>query len=84
MPEKEAKVRIKINKLPEEAGQRFFDDGRGKANIVLENNIKITGEKLTGFGEYFEVQGEAAIKETIIPKHGGYRKLKSFQIRRTE
>lgn len=30
MPEKEAKARIKINKLLEESGWRFFDDGRGK------------------------------------------------------
>ena len=39
---KEAHARIKINKLLEEAGWRFFDDENGKANIVLENNIKIT------------------------------------------
>jgi type I restriction enzyme R subunit len=41
MPEKEAKARIKINKLLEEAGWRFFDTEKGKANILLENNVKI-------------------------------------------
>ena len=40
MAEKEAKARIKINKLLEEAGWRFFDNDSGKANILLENNVK--------------------------------------------
>jgi len=39
---KEAKARIKINDLLKEAGWKFFDDAEGKANIVLENNVKIT------------------------------------------
>ena len=36
----EAKARIKINKLLEEAGWRFFDTDEGKANIHLESHIK--------------------------------------------
>ena len=36
----EAKARIKINKLLEEAGWRFFDSPEGKANIHLESHIK--------------------------------------------
>jgi type I restriction enzyme R subunit len=36
----EAKSRIKINKLLEEAGWRFFDGEEGKANIHLESHIK--------------------------------------------
>lgn len=35
---KEAKARIKINKLLESAGWRFFDNEEGKANILLEFN----------------------------------------------
>ena len=35
---KEAKARIKINKLLEKAGWRFFDEKSGKANIRLEPN----------------------------------------------
>ncbi|MCX6249847.1 MAG: hypothetical protein NTX61_03750 [Bacteroidetes bacterium] len=42
MPPKEAKARIKINKLLEEAGWRFFDSNGASANILLENNVKIT------------------------------------------
>lgn len=41
MLDKEAKARIKINKLLEEAGWRFFDDELGKANILLESSIKM-------------------------------------------
>lgn len=42
MPHKEAQARIKINKLLESSGWRFFDDASGSANIVLEPNIKLT------------------------------------------
>ena len=42
MGQKEARARIKINELLKEAGWKFFDDAEGKANIVLENNVKIT------------------------------------------
>jgi len=41
MADKEAKARIKINKLLEEADWRFFDDKDGKATIKLESSIKI-------------------------------------------
>jgi type I restriction enzyme R subunit len=51
---KEAKARIKINKLLEQARWRFFDDENGRANIELENNVKITEKLLNEFGEDFE------------------------------
>ncbi len=54
MAAKEAKARIKINKLLEESGWRFFDDADGKANIVLEPNIKITRHQVDEMGENFE------------------------------
>ena len=38
---KEAKARIRINRLLQRAGWRFFDDEKGPANIVLEANVKI-------------------------------------------
>ncbi|MHB8583226.1 MAG: hypothetical protein ACYDAV_08170, partial [Gammaproteobacteria bacterium] len=50
----EAKARIKINKLLEEAGWRFFDDENGKANIVLEPNVKVTTTQIDDLGENFE------------------------------
>ena len=42
MSAKEAKARIKINKLLEDAGWRFFDSADGPANIQLEANVKLT------------------------------------------
>jgi type I restriction enzyme R subunit len=38
---KEAKAGIKIYKLLEETGWRFFDDDERPANILLENYVKI-------------------------------------------
>ncbi len=36
MAAKEARARIKLNKLLEESGWRFFDGAHGKSNVVLE------------------------------------------------
>lgn len=47
--DKEAKSRIKINKLLEDAGWRFFDNDHGKANIHLESK-----EKIEDLGDDFE------------------------------
>lgn len=46
---KEAKARIKINKLLEESGWSFFDTDKGKATIKLESSIK-----MDDLGEDFE------------------------------
>jgi type I restriction enzyme R subunit len=54
MTTKEAKARIKINKLLEDSGWRFFDSEAGKANIILENNVKITEKLIDEFGDDFE------------------------------
>jgi type I restriction enzyme R subunit len=39
MPPKEAKARIKINKLLEEAGWRLIDGREGKADVVFESKL---------------------------------------------
>ena len=54
MKNKEASARIKINKLLEDAGWRFFDDEKGPANIQLETNVKITKKQIDECGENFE------------------------------
>lgn len=51
---KEAKARIKINKLLELAGWRFFDDDNGKANISLEVHTKIKKKDIDALGNDFE------------------------------
>jgi len=50
----EAKARIRINKLLEEAGWKFFDDENGKANIRLENYVKITQQHIDAWGNDYE------------------------------
>lgn len=59
MSDKEAKARIRINKLLEEAGWRLLDEGGLKANVQFEPRIKIAekyGEGFTklknGFADY--------------------------------
>ncbi len=49
MAAKEAKARIKINKLLEESGWSFFDTDKGKATIKLESSIR-----MDDLGEDFE------------------------------
>lgn len=50
----EAHARIKINQLLEEAGWRFFDNEKGKANILLENHVKITQTEIDAWGNDYE------------------------------
>lgn len=52
--ETEAKARIKINKLLEEAGWRLIDDEKGKSNVDLEysTNIKRDDKFKTGILDY--------------------------------
>lgn len=70
MTKKEAKARIKINKLLEEAGWRFFSNEDGKANIILENNTKITVEKLNELGENFEQTKNGYIDFLLLDENG--------------
>ncbi len=51
---KEAQARIKINKLLEESGWRFFDDADRLANISLEPNVKLNPRDIDAFGQDFE------------------------------
>jgi len=67
---KEAKARIKINKLLEEAGWRFFDDGKSKGNIILENNAKLTINTLNDFGDDFEKTKNGFIDYLLLDDKG--------------
>jgi type I restriction enzyme R subunit len=51
---KEAQARIKINKLLEQAGWRFFDEGKQKANIICEDRISKKILKTDDLGNNFE------------------------------
>lgn len=50
----EAHARIKINQLLQEAGWRFFDNEEGKANILLENHVKITQKEIDAWGNDYD------------------------------
>ena len=54
MAAKEARARIKINRLLEDAGWRFFASDAGPANIALEPNVKLTQNAVDELGENFE------------------------------
>ena len=51
---KEASARIKINKLLEAAGWRFFGNEHGPANIRLEPSVALTEQAFDEIGENFE------------------------------
>jgi type I restriction enzyme R subunit len=65
----EASARIRINKLLEEAGWRFFDNGEGSANILLENNIKITQTQADEWGNDFEKTSNGSLDFLLIDDH---------------
>jgi type I restriction enzyme R subunit len=70
MAAKEAKARIKINKLLEESGWRFFDDAHGKANVVLEPNVKLTKARIDDLGEDFETTSNGFIDFLLLDENG--------------
>jgi type I restriction enzyme R subunit len=70
MAAKEAKARIKINKLLEESGWRFFDDANGKANIVLEPKVKLTKAAIDALGDNFEDASNGFIDFLLLDTAG--------------
>jgi len=67
---KEAKARIKINKLLEEAGWRFFEEDGKPANVILEPNAKITQVQLDTLGEDFEKTTNGFIDYLLLDDKG--------------
>lgn len=70
MPRNEAQARIKINRLLEDAGWRFFDDAAGSANIVLEQNVQLTREGVDALGENFECVHGGRIDFLLLDERG--------------
>ncbi len=64
----EASARIKINDLLREAGWRFFDEGNNKANIVLENQVKLTQQRIDQYGQDFEKTTSGYIDFLLLDK----------------
>ncbi len=67
---KEATARIKINKLLETAGWRFFADSNGSANIRLEPSVTIKSTDLDALGENFEKTGKGFIDFLLLDSKG--------------
>jgi type I restriction enzyme R subunit len=70
MPNKEATARIKINKLLEAAGWRFFDEGDAHANICLELNVTIKAAELDALGDNFEKAKKGFIDFLLLGSTG--------------
>jgi len=70
MASKEASARIKINKLLEESGWRFFDDDNGRANVQLETGSKVTKQQLDDMGDDFENVTQGFLDYLLIGNDG--------------
>lgn len=70
MSAKEAKARLKINKLLEEAGWRFFDADGKPANIQVEPNVKISKQQVDSMGENFDKVKNGFIDFLLLDEKG--------------
>ena len=70
MRAKEATARIKINRLLEASGWRFFKDERGPANIQLEPGVTITSSHLDAFGHDFETTSKGFVDFLLLDERG--------------
>ncbi len=67
---KEATARIKINKLLEAAGWRFFAEGNKPANACLESSVKIKQSDLDALGNNFERTSRVFIDFLLLDAKG--------------
>jgi type I restriction enzyme R subunit len=67
---KEAAARIKINKLLEASGWRFFANADGPANIQLEPSVHLKSDDLTTLGENFEKTTKGFIDFLLLNDKG--------------
>lgn len=67
---KEASARIKINKLLEAAGWRFFGNEQGPANIRLEPGVVLTEMAFDEIGENFEKSSKGYVDFLLLNEKG--------------
>lgn len=70
MAHKEATARIKINKLLELAGWRFFQEANLLANIRLEPSITIRSKDLDDLGDNFEKTSKGFVDFLLLDTKG--------------
>ena len=66
----EATARIKINRLLEKAGWRFFPKGNEPANVRLESSVAITQKELDALGDDFERTTKGFIDFLLLDSKG--------------
>ena len=66
----EATACIKINKLLEAAGWRFFADAEGPPNIQLEPSVTLKTTDLDALGEDFEMTEKGFIDFLLLSEKG--------------
>lgn len=67
---KEAAARIKINKLLESAGWRFFAEGNSPANIQLEPSVTLKSQDIDALGDNFEKTKRGFIDFLLLNEKG--------------
>ena len=67
----EANARLKIDALLCRAGWRLLDSGDGKANVQLEQNVKLTKNKISRLGDNFE-KTQAGYVDYLLLNDKGY------------
>lgn len=70
MPENEATARIKINKLLEAAGWRFFPKDGLSANIRLESTVTLKSSDLDALGTNFEKTRHGKVDFLLLDARG--------------
>jgi type I restriction enzyme R subunit len=70
MENNEATARIKINKLLEASGWRFFAEGEQPANICLETGVRLISSDLDTFGANFEKTKKGVIDFLLLNDRG--------------
>ena len=66
----EATARIKINRLLEKAGWRFFPEGSKPANVQLEAGVALKPSDLDGLGDDFEKTDRGFVDYLLLDERG--------------
>ena len=66
----EATARLKINRLLENSGWRFFPEGDKPANVQLEPSVAIKQSELDGLGDDFEKTERGFIDYLLLDERG--------------
>ena len=75
MGKKEATARIKINKLLESAGWRFFAEGDKPANIQLERGVTMRSDEVDILGHDFEKTSKGFIDYLLLDSKKFWMKM---------